>query len=199
MDCIQYPRTSTTGLDPAVRVRLIALIEADTMPTGTGWEQHGPAAWDTLAAQLKPLLGAWSRQHRPDALAGRTALALLHWPSDPRDGSGGDDGPELVPLPAWAARELVPLDAESRSAAIGEGLSSGTPAVTAPPVLTEPLSARELEVLRLVAAGLSNREIAAALFLSVGTVKQHLHHINGKLGTKSRTSALARGRHFDLL
>jgi LuxR family transcriptional regulator, maltose regulon positive regulatory protein len=45
-------------------------------------------------------------------------------------------------------------------------------------------------VLRL----LCNREIAAELFLSVGTVKQHLHHINGKLGSTNRTSALARAR-----
>jgi DNA-binding NarL/FixJ family response regulator len=65
--------------------------------------------------------------------------------------------------------------------------------------LVEPLSKRELEVLHLLAAGLSNSAIAAELFLSVGTVKQHLHHINGKLGTKSRTSALARARELGLI
>jgi ATP/maltotriose-dependent transcriptional regulator MalT len=53
---------------------------------------------------------------------------------------------------------------------------------SAPPWLVEPLTARELEVLVLVAAGKSNRQIAAELYLSVGTVKTHVHAISGKLG-----------------
>lgn len=56
------------------------------------------------------------------------------------------------------------------------------------------LSAREIEVLRLVADGRSNREIAKVLFLSETTVKSHLVHIYAKLGVRSRTSAVARAR-----
>jgi DNA-binding NarL/FixJ family response regulator len=56
------------------------------------------------------------------------------------------------------------------------------------------LSARELEVLRLVAAGRSNDAIARELFVSVATVKSHLAHINTKLGTQSRTEAAATAR-----
>jgi len=63
----------------------------------------------------------------------------------------------------------------------------------------ETLSARELEVLRLVAAGRSNDAIARELFVSVATVKSHLAHINTKLGTQSRTEAAAVARERGML
>ncbi|WP_199833207.1 response regulator transcription factor, partial [Streptomyces luridiscabiei] len=56
-----------------------------------------------------------------------------------------------------------------------------------------PLSAREREVLVLVARGTTNREIAAELFISEATVKTHLTHIFAKLGTKDRAAAVAVG------
>lgn len=65
--------------------------------------------------------------------------------------------------------------------------------------LVEPLTGRELEVLRLTATGLSNAAIAAQLVVSVGTVKSHLKHIYGKLAVQSRTQAVARARALDLL
>ncbi|HSJ53288.1 MAG TPA: LuxR C-terminal-related transcriptional regulator, partial [Anaerolineae bacterium] len=65
--------------------------------------------------------------------------------------------------------------------------------------LTEPLSERELEVLHLVAAGWSNREIADKLVISVRTVKKHVENIHGKLGVSNRTQAAARARELNLL
>jgi LuxR family maltose regulon positive regulatory protein len=65
--------------------------------------------------------------------------------------------------------------------------------------LIEPLSAREIEVLQLIAAGLGNREIAHKLSISLGTVKVHNSNIYGKLGVNSRTRAVARARTLGLL
>jgi LuxR family maltose regulon positive regulatory protein len=72
----------------------------------------------------------------------------------------------------------------------------------APPgdrIFVEMLSERETEVLRLVAAGLSNREIAEQLFISLGTVKTHVHNIYGKLDVGSRAQAIARAQELHLL
>lgn len=65
--------------------------------------------------------------------------------------------------------------------------------------LVEPLSERELEVLRLVADGMSDRQIAERLIVAIGTVKRHLNNLYGKLGVHSRTAALARARELGLL
>ena len=61
------------------------------------------------------------------------------------------------------------------------------------------LTARETDVLKLVAAGEPNRAIAKTLFVSEATVKTHLIHINEKLGTSSRTEAVARAREQGIL
>jgi LuxR family maltose regulon positive regulatory protein len=65
--------------------------------------------------------------------------------------------------------------------------------------LIDPLSERELEVLRLIAAGLSNQEIALQLVIAVSTVKSHINHIYGKLSVNSRTQAVARAQALGLL
>jgi LuxR family maltose regulon positive regulatory protein len=65
--------------------------------------------------------------------------------------------------------------------------------------LIEPLSEREVEVLRLIANGLSNRDIAEQLFLSVGTVKVHTRNIYAKLNVGSRTQAIAQATQYRLI
>lgn len=69
---------------------------------------------------------------------------------------------------------------------------------TANPVI-EPLSEREIEVLRLIAQGASNREIASALFLAEGTVKNHVTNILGKLEARDRTQAALKARDSGLI
>ncbi len=69
----------------------------------------------------------------------------------------------------------------------------------APQPLVVPLSEREREVLRLLADGRSNREIAANLFLAEGTVKNHVTNVLGKLGARDRTQAALRARDLGLL
>jgi LuxR family transcriptional regulator, maltose regulon positive regulatory protein len=87
---------------------------------------------------------------------------------------------------------LTACEAENQQS---ENPSSPPPAQS----LLEPLSQRELEVLRLVAAGLSNQEISERLFLVLGTVKGHTHNIFGKLGVQRRTEAIVRARELGLL
>jgi LuxR family maltose regulon positive regulatory protein len=65
--------------------------------------------------------------------------------------------------------------------------------------IVEPLSERELEVLQLIASGASNQAIAAALVISIGTVKSHINHILGKLAACNRTEAVSRARALGLL
>ncbi len=65
--------------------------------------------------------------------------------------------------------------------------------------LVEPLNARELEVLGLIAKGLSNHEIADQLALAVSTVKWYINSLFSKLGVHSRTQAVARARELGLL
>jgi LuxR family maltose regulon positive regulatory protein len=88
--------------------------------------------------------------------------------------------------PAYVGRILEAIRREA-----GENKHSGE--------VVEPLSEREVEVLRLVAAGLSNREIAEKLYLSPGTIKTHVHNICGKLGANNRTQAVGRARDHGLI
>jgi DNA-binding NarL/FixJ family response regulator len=97
------------------------------------------------------------------------------------------DRGESVLAPSVAAKVVA------RVAALPE--SAG--AVRQP--LVDPLTDRELEVLRHLAAGLSNREIAAAVHLSEGTVKNHVTTILAKLGARDRTQAALRARALDLV
>jgi len=80
--------------------------------------------------------------------------------------------------------------------AFGEDVPSPAPKRSA---LPEPLTERELDVLKLMAAGLTNPEIAEKLVVSAGTVKKHASHIYKKLGVHSRTEAAARARELNLL
>lgn len=65
--------------------------------------------------------------------------------------------------------------------------------------LVEPLTERELEILRLIADGMTNQEIADHLVLVMGTIKSHNYNIFGKLGVKNRSQAIKRARELNLL
>lgn len=98
--------------------------------------------------------------------------------------------------------ELLPEVRHNAPEFVDELLAS-SPAVPAPTLKIgqpyEPLSERELEVLRLVAKGYSNRQISEALFVTLGTVKKHLNNIFSKLQVNNRTQAVARARELNLL
>ncbi len=113
-----------------------------------------------------------------------------------------DEGDLILPL----LRAVAPEFNESMdSAALLESLCCGpavraaTPALPTTSELADPPTEREREVLALLAEGLSNKDIAEQSHISVSTVRAHLRNINGKLGAKSRTEAVAIARRLGLL
>lgn len=108
-----------------------------------------------------------------------------------------DEGEPMGELLRQAlSREIAPNYVARLLAAFGREVEAASLANES---LVEPLSERELEVLRLIVAGLSNPEIADELVIAVSTVKSHVNHIFGKLGVDSRTRAVARARALWLL
>lgn len=108
-----------------------------------------------------------------------------------------DEGPAMARLlrrarsqgimPQYVAKLLAEFTKEQKPDAVFEQ------------TLIEPLSKRELEVLRLIAAGCSNKEIASQLFITISTVKRHTVTIFQKLGVENRTQAVAQARGLRLL
>jgi LuxR family maltose regulon positive regulatory protein len=68
-----------------------------------------------------------------------------------------------------------------------------------PGELPDPLTAREVEIMRLICKGFSNPEIARELVVSLNTVKKHTSNIYSKLGVRSRTQAIARAQQLNLV
>jgi LuxR family maltose regulon positive regulatory protein len=110
-------------------------------------------------------------------------------------------GPEAVTLlrqaasrgirPEYVGKLLGAFDVEEKGSIPPSRLPDSQP-------LAEPLTERELEVLHLICDGLSNREIAGRLTVTLNTVKKHSSHIYGKLGVKSRAQAIVRARELGL-
>jgi LuxR family maltose regulon positive regulatory protein len=115
-----------------------------------------------------------------------------------------DEGELLVDLLQRLTRQKSKASAYARrllsklvpASALKQTSASSIPSQSS---LIEPLTDRELAVLRQVAAGSSNQEIAQRLVISVGTVKAHIYHITAKLGARSRTEAVARAREAGLI
>jgi LuxR family maltose regulon positive regulatory protein len=162
-------------------------------------EESGGQGWAVEIGILRALAQE-ARGNRADALADLES-ALVHAEPEGIMQVFLDEGvPMAALLRRGASLGIAPahidrlLDAHVKAAPQAEPL-----AVPSPSLLVEPLTEREGEVLRLMAAGLSNREIADELVLAMGTVKAHLHNIYGKLGVRSRVQAAARARELQLL
>jgi DNA-binding NarL/FixJ family response regulator len=136
-----------------------------------------------MAALLAALLAAAHQRHvAMSATLLDYAQFLL---SVCRARGGGTALPVTVPVGTRAGEGPPPYS-----------LPSVAPGV---PPLLDPLTERELEVLRLLAEGASNAAIATALVLAVGTAKKHVYNVCSKLGAQNRTQAVARARALHLL
>lgn len=140
------------------------------------------------------------KEDRDGALeALRRALALAEPEGFVRIFTG--EGPALAALVEPAAPGTV----SSRRLLTAFGLEASEAAPAPPPSPAHPapaadlLSDREVEVLRLIATGLSNAETGRKLFIAPSTVKKHLENIYDKLGTRSRTQTIARAREIGVL
>jgi ATP/maltotriose-dependent transcriptional regulator MalT len=114
--------------------------------------------------------------------------------------SAGRHGPdEVFRASTTRAHAVLPAKRGGAGSEHGRLLELPQASFDGASVLVEALSERELEVLRLIAGGASNQTVAAALVISLGTVKSHINHILGKLAASNRTEAVARARDLGLL
>jgi LuxR family maltose regulon positive regulatory protein len=112
-----------------------------------------------------------------------------------------DEGPLMARLVhKAAARGMMPDYTAKLLTAFADTATDEGKAIVSPSAsLVEPLSPRELEVVQLIAQGLTNQAVASRLFLSLNTVKAHTRNIYGKLTVHSRTQAVARAQALGLL
>jgi LuxR family maltose regulon positive regulatory protein len=106
---------------------------------------------------------------------------------------------QVTPAVESYARGVLKVTSGDRQTESGLAAGGGEKQAGLKADLVEPLRAQELAVLRLIAAGRSNQEIASALVIALSTVKWHINNIYGKLGVKSRTQAVSRARELGLL
>jgi LuxR family transcriptional regulator, maltose regulon positive regulatory protein len=111
-----------------------------------------------------------------------------------------DEGPELgalidrLDMEQLRGSEAWPLVRRLQRALYTSDVQGG-----APISMSEELTRRELSILKRLETGLSNKEIAEAIFVSEGTLKWHLHNVYGKLNVKNRTHAMVRARALGIL
>ena len=165
---------SRTGERTGSRVAVLAMLAA-------ALEDQG-AALQALDEALR--LGEKESYLRTFIEAGPPLRVILRtWIQNSR--SIGDEGLLAYARKILAAFDLPVIKAGPKTSPAAE--------------LAEPLSPREMEVLLLLAVGLTNQEIAGRLVISIRTVKKHVENIHGKLGVGNRTHAVARARELGLL
>ena len=196
-------RLIIAGRDPLARAGLRALAEStgmhvavDVSPEeleGLTGEEADAAVWDVgphavldgiaaLSARLPTVAVLWIEEQAGEALAAGARGAILRARAEDR----------LLPAVSAAVAGLVTLDA-----GVADSVLRPRPAPAQ--ALVEPLTSRELEVVQLLAEGLTNRRIGERLGISEHTAKFHVNSILGKLGASSRSEAVAQAARLGLV
>jgi DNA-binding NarL/FixJ family response regulator len=195
---------------PVVRAGLRALLDAEDDLEVVG-EASTPSTAVTLAESLTPELVLMDLQFGQDATgadatrriraldAAPYVLVLTNYDSD-----GDILGAVEAGASGYLLKDAPPHELVAAVRAAASGQSALAPAIAgrlmarvrSPQVA---LSAREIQVLRLVAEGASNGDVAARLHISDATVKSHLVHVFSKLGVSSRTAAVSEARSLGML
>lgn len=184
------------------RVYLAAQQTNDALAILATYHQQMTAlAWhDEQLKALVLLALAHAQNHDPDQALATLTSALTQAAPNTHIRLFVDEGePMRQLLAAIKPMGIIGDYTEKLLAAFGNNAHVDAPPRTPSQPLIEPLSDREVEVLQLIAHGLTNQEIAAKLYLSLHTVKVHARNIYGKLAVKNRTQAVARGRELGIL
>jgi LuxR family maltose regulon positive regulatory protein len=185
------------------RVHLARGEPEQTLARLEGLEDQAQAAGRLAQAidicLLKAL--AWQAQEESDAALESFGRSLLWAEPEGYVRLFLDAGKDVIPLlRRAAARGIMSRYTDRLLAAFGVEATESVPTPRFPDSqpLTERLTPRELDVLHLICDGLSNREIAERLTVTLNTVKKHSSHIYGKLGVSSRAQAIVRARELGL-
>jgi predicted ATPase/DNA-binding NarL/FixJ family response regulator len=154
-----------------------------------------PSSTTTCKANASQLLEQFRNEVAPDVYAQATS---------PKYVKGVNALAETALAELGAIQALPPDDASATALAAAHKSTTLQPggnheATRTVQPLIEPLTARELEILNLIAAGLSNQEIASTLYITRGTVKWYTSQIYGKLGVESRPQSIGRARELSLV
>jgi LuxR family maltose regulon positive regulatory protein len=190
-----------------VRLRLAQKRAREILPTLAAlerWAQADARYGDLITIHILQALAQHSLGREEQALA-YLEESVCQAEAEEYRRAFLDEGPTAVDLlarlhtitPAFIGSLLEAVPATSSETVETNRLPSSSGAIQ--PELVEALSERELEILRLIAAGLSNQEIGERLTVTLRTVKWHIHNIYGKLGVHSRTQAISRAGESDLL
>jgi len=162
---------------------------------------------DVLVAEAESVADDSAREALDWASAGGAVVLLVRNLASESVAEALQDGVKAV-LPAGltAAEITAAIEAAAAGLVVLDGIGAEALVRSAAPVsggevkpLVESLTPREIEVLRLVAAGLGNKEIASRLEISEHTVKFHVASVMGKLGAASRTEAVTLGIRHGLI
>ncbi|MFZ0003589.1 MAG: LuxR C-terminal-related transcriptional regulator, partial [Trebonia sp.] len=183
----------------------LTLLDRLLAPAATGGRAGSVIEIHTLQA-----LAHQARRDEPAAMAALLEALTLSCPHG-HVRVFADEGPPMAALLArlvaahrakQAPARRIPLGCLARLVQAFDGKLNAAaalrPELGTVPGLIEPLTGRELEVLRLLAAGKSNQRIAHDLVVALDTVKKHVTHVLGKLGAANRTEAVARARDLGL-
>ena len=151
-----------------------------------------------LCVLLIPLTALWWIVPLP-GVAGPLLLAFVGGRPGNASGSAPEPAPEPPPTSAAGVDPVPESDRPPPSAPLRDASSIAAHAVGTPELLADPVSARQREVLAVLASSRTPSEAARDLFVSVGTVKSHTANIYRKLGAKNRGQAIARARELGLL
>jgi LuxR family maltose regulon positive regulatory protein len=210
----EEPLTAVRDTEYVTLVR--GLIDTNQVPAALRWiDRLAAFAHDTDRKRSEVdmlVLRVIALHHQGEVRAARTALVralALAAPMGYVSMFVAEGAPMGALLQQAHAFSSVPSYVEKLLAAFGrtggrglspEGIDPATSVLNPQSsVLVEPLSARELEILRLIADGQSNQAIADTLIIAVSTVKRHINNLSGKLAVQSRTQALVRARELQLL